>query len=127
MGDSRTEECGRQVYIDDCLPIVEAQLDSRPARHASGIVHEDVDAAESLGNARERLFRGRLAGHIDRETPESQIPEAKITDRIEVEHRHMSTRALEHTCSGGADAFCTARDDRSFSVEVEEIHDDGRV
>ena len=69
MGDSRTEERGRQVHIDDCLPILEAQLDSRLARHASGIVHEDVDAAESLGNACERLFRGRLAGHIDRETP----------------------------------------------------------
>ena len=58
---------------------------------------------------------------------ERRLAEAQIADWIEVEHRHMSTRALEHACSGGADAFRTARDDRSFSVEVEKIHDDRRV
>ena len=95
------------------------KLDSRLARHASGVVHQDVDAAESFGDERERLFHGRLFGDVDRQAAERQI-----IQRLDVEPHHARPRVLEHAHRGGANAFRAAGDNRSFSVEAEEIHDE---
>ena len=119
MRDSRTEERGLQVDVDDGLPVLHGKIDGRLARHASGVVHEDVDAAELFGDARERRSQGRLAGDVDGEAVIC-LPRAKSRG-LDVEHRHVCSGALEHACGGGADAFRATGDDRSFSVEVQEI------